>query len=410
MCWSHVHRAIVPQLRHLSSLSKDTAKALLSDIEDIQWSANNSTFKNLVRMLEEKYLKSSNNTAEISSAIQHFFIYFRSVWVDGAENNWFEGSNPFASSNNQGIEGKNRDIKGSHTFRKRMPLGSFFDVMLRMVHEWSLEDNSLLGSERKSVLFSKPDGLKMRSNSYQWFIDHRSNNNYAEIKLQGKKLQTLLPNVTSIWAVPSTNTKLSELPLKELAKTRLSTRFDSTSKNFDEFMKIRNSCHLVEQIGDEFFCDCYVGSKARLYKHAVGLMFKTGVLEITANVRSKPLGQKRKHGRPKKLPACLVRSPEPASVGTTVTARYQNPSPNISLLSLPSPPPSPVPVSVSALSSPPHTQMSPVVALSLEVEPSPKAKRKRGNNVEAANLPPAKRKSRVKLTYCEAQENISNIK
>ena len=73
MCWSHVHRAVVPQLRHLSSLSKDTAKALLSDIEDIQWSANNATFKNLVNLLEDKYLKSSNNTAETSSAIQHFF-------------------------------------------------------------------------------------------------------------------------------------------------------------------------------------------------------------------------------------------------------------------------------------------------------------------------------------------------
>ena len=84
--------------------------------------------------------------------------------MDSAENNWFEGSNPFGSSNNQGIEGKNRDIKGSHTFCKRMPLGSFFDVMLRMVHEWSLEDNSLLGSERKSILFTKPDDLKMRSN------------------------------------------------------------------------------------------------------------------------------------------------------------------------------------------------------------------------------------------------------
>ena len=123
------------------------------------------------------------------------------------------------------------------------------------------------------------------------------------------------------------------------------------------------------------------------------------------------MGQKRKRGRPKKLPACFAKSPEPASVGTTVTARYQNPFPNVSFLSLPSPPPSPVPVSVSALPSPSQTQMSPVVALSLEAEPSPKTKRKgRGNNLEADDLPPAKRISRVKLTYCEAQENISNLK
>ena len=80
-------------------------------------------------------------------------------------------------------------------------------------------------------------------------------------------------------------------------------------------------------------------------------------------------------------------------------------------MSRPSPPPSSLPVLVSALQSPSQTQMSPVVALSLEAEPSPKTKRKRrGNYLEAADLPPTKRISRVKLTYSEAQENISNLK
>ena len=39
MCWSHVFRAITPQLKPLSSLNKELAKNLLSDIEEIQWSA-----------------------------------------------------------------------------------------------------------------------------------------------------------------------------------------------------------------------------------------------------------------------------------------------------------------------------------------------------------------------------------
>ena len=174
-----------------------------------------------------------------------------------------------------------------------MPLGSFFDVMLRMVHEWSLEDNSLLGAERKNILFSKPDGLKMRSNGYQWYNDHKSNNNYAEIKLQGRNVQTLMKNVSSIWAIPSSQTKQSELALKDIAKQRLSHRFNSSLlTSFDEYLKIRSSCYLVEQIGSEFFCDCYEGMKARVCKHAVGLMYKTGVLEISSDVRSKHLGQK----------------------------------------------------------------------------------------------------------------------
>ena len=80
-------------------------------------------------------------------------------------------------------------------------------------------------------------------------------------------------------------------------------------------------------------------------------------------------------------------------------------------MSLPSTPLSPLPVLVSALPSPSQTQMSPVVSLSLEAEPSPKTNRKRrGNYLEAADLPPTKRISRVKLTYCEAQESISILK
>ena len=34
-----------------------------------------------------------------------------------------------------------------------------------------------------------------------------------------------------------------------------------------------------------------------------------GKLEVTSEVRSFPLGQKRKQGRPKKMPHCLTRSP-----------------------------------------------------------------------------------------------------
>ena len=82
-------------------------------------------------------------------------------------------------------------------------------------------------------------------------------------------------------------------------------------------------------MNSEFFCDCAMGSKARLCKQTVGLMFKTDIIEIDSDVRSKPLGQKRKRGRPKKLPSCLARSPE-QPVRSVVTA--VNP-PDVSLLS-----------------------------------------------------------------------------
>ena len=51
-------------------------------------------------------------------------------------------------------------------------------------------------------------------------------------------------------------------------------------------------------------------------------MYKTGKLEVTADVRAIPLGQKRKRGRPAKLPLSLARSPPnkdtlPATTGDT---------------------------------------------------------------------------------------------
>ena len=143
-----------------------------------------------------------------------------------------------------------------------------------------------------------------------------------------------MTNVSSIWAIPSSKTKQSELTLKEIAKIRLSKRFNSNSlTSFDEYVQIRSSCYLVEQVGKEFYCDCFEGMKARVCKHAVGLMFKTGVLEISSDVRSKPLGQKRRRGRPKKLPACLTRSPEPNAVSDIPSAMDHAPSPNVSLIS-----------------------------------------------------------------------------
>ena len=75
----------------------------------------------------------------------------------------------------------------------------------------------------------------------------------------------------------------------------MKSRFDiSNEKHFDDYVKVRNLCYLVEQAGNDFYCDCYEEMKARYCYHSVGLMYKTEVLEVSSEVRSKPLGQKRK--------------------------------------------------------------------------------------------------------------------
>ena len=57
--------------------------------------------------------------------------------------------------------------------------------------------------------------------------------------------------------------------------------------------------------------------QGKLGKHTVGMMFKTGALEVTSEIRSVPLGEKRKRGRPKKMPHCLSKSPPMSSLPDT---------------------------------------------------------------------------------------------
>ena len=185
-------------------------------------------------------------------------------------------------------------------------------------------------------------------------------------------------------------------------------------------MEVRNSCHLVEQSGQDFFCDCFEGIRGRLCKHSVGLLYKTGTIEVDHDVRSKPLGAKRKRGRPKKLPSCLTRSPEPVKSGNVPVASYHQPSPDVSLIEMPVP--------VSPIRQSPTSPASIILNLSLsrkrsrELSPAPEpledvdslAESPSPITIPTALLPPpAKRISRrkkLKLTFDGIEENIVDIK
>ena len=307
MCWSHTIRAVQAKIKTIDKLDKKISKQILQDLENVQYSVNDDTFKVMIQKLESKYLENNSYDEKLKSALNTFFSYFRSVWVDSSEYRWYEASHPFASSNNQGMEAKNKSIKQSQTFRRLMPLGPFINTCLRMVQEWALEDYSNLDSTRNDTLFAQPNGLKLRSAGYDWLSEHKSNTNF--VKIPSNNLKTLLPNTQVIWAVPSSFTKRTEESLKEIAKQRIIERFEIPEcQSFDESMQIRQSCHLIEQVNNEFFCDCPLGIKGKMCKHTVALLYKTGIMEITSDVRSKPLGQKRKRGRPKKIPHCLQKS------------------------------------------------------------------------------------------------------
>ena len=144
---------------------------------------------------------------------------------------------------------------------------------------WSLEDDSVLDIEKREALdVGQPDSLKLRTDGYDWYQTHKGNRNYVQMKPGGKKTQ--IENCDKIWVIPSSNTPV-DTDLKALAMERLGQRFLITSNNFDEYVQVRTSCWILEQKGDNFYCDCPIGSKGHICKHFPGISYKLGLLQIT---------------------------------------------------------------------------------------------------------------------------------
>ena len=195
------------------------------------------------------------------------------------------------------------------------------DIVSRMINEWSREP-SILNKPRVETLFNPKDGLKLRTDGYQWLKSNKAGSADRIICVKPDNKYTVskefgLGDVDNIWVVTSSSNKM-EGSLKERAKERIKQRGTPNFKSFDHYKKVRTSCWIVEERSGNFYCDCPKGMKGKQCWHEVGLMYKKGTLDVTSEVRSVPINQKRKRGRPKKLPYCLSRSPAAASPSSSL--------------------------------------------------------------------------------------------
>ena len=68
-------------MKPVEAANKEVTKALLNDLEDIQWNANNETFFNLIELVDKKYLKNNLLDGNTVSALGDFFKYSKDIWV-----------------------------------------------------------------------------------------------------------------------------------------------------------------------------------------------------------------------------------------------------------------------------------------------------------------------------------------
>ena len=76
---------------------------------------------------------------------------------------WYEDFFMFAPSTNNACEAINRTIKDEHTFRERLPMSTFKEIMMKMVNTWS----KAYQGEKKLIEIPTIE-LKTWTEAYNW--------------------------------------------------------------------------------------------------------------------------------------------------------------------------------------------------------------------------------------------------
>ena len=165
----------------------------------------------------------------------------------------------------------------------QMKMTGFVNLMERLIADKSLVDDSTLDGPRLASLMADRDGrkektsFKIQEEGWKYYQENlaplprrpgepvqRKPGKLLEINPRGKRTLSSNPGmalgeVELIIALPSPRNRLTNLGLVDLAKLRLQQRaHPETSGTFAEYVNIRTSCHLVEVIGQDFYCDCKV--------------------------------------------------------------------------------------------------------------------------------------------------------
>ena len=275
MCWPHCNRNVKPRINTLKKDAKNLklGEDVLKDILNLQWAATNKDFRTLFDALEKKYVDAETpyNAVE-KKAIAEFFSYFRSVWgPDSPLKNWFEAAHPFRVSSNQGIEGTNKQIEKAHFFKKRVGINKFFDIITKMIYEFScpqMYDDSLLSKHRLTSLENNRDGLRLLTAGWQWAQQNCAGKPDRVLKVpKTSRLANYtltessdMGQVDQLWVVRSNSCTILG-PLKDLARVLLEESGSDSQKSFDEKLKIRQSCWIIEEVQGDFFCRCPIGIK-----------------------------------------------------------------------------------------------------------------------------------------------------
>eukprot|EP00033_Pygsuia_biforma_P007317 GCRY01008342.1.p1 GENE.GCRY01008342.1~~GCRY01008342.1.p1 ORF type:complete len:397 (+),score=19.53 GCRY01008342.1:174-1193(+) len=269
MCWFHVSMNVKEKCRNL--LPNEQAETLVKRQLQILHSC----------ITEEQFEKACQLALQSwrDNGFTDFANYFENQWVH-ARPEWYCGFLNGHANTNCAAERRNREIKDHYTFHNKLPLNQFLPMLERLLMNWSRTDHMNFASSQAIPLKLETESCKLlRSRKFFSFN--------GQVICSG----SMHPTVTT----------------DDVARINGIALLDC--QNFLQLEEVIASFHRItlDDDGRPVQCSCVSFQNTLMCKHLLSVRFLFQHATPSLEAWTFPIEQKRKRGRPKKVPGALVR-------------------------------------------------------------------------------------------------------
>jgi hypothetical protein len=274
MCWAHMRRKIVKKVE--SIMDKLIQEDLLNDVDALQLAQSKRIFTKASNLFIKKWTKAQPDFVE----------YFRREWLT-SHDAWYEGVQHFTPSTNNALEATNRVIKDENTFRERLPLSRFKELVFEIVEKWSKSYQRGLKQYNDKQTIS----LDLWTNGYQW------------VKSEKSILSTESNNSVQYYIPAGDETRITNAEIDVMKKMKWYSFDQYKIKAFNIWCV---TLPMDKLKWDEGVCNCPAFFKKFMCKHVIGMAIRLNHCKPPPAAKDVQIGEKRRRGRPSKAKKALI--------------------------------------------------------------------------------------------------------
>lgn len=270
MCYYHVVANLQKQTR-LDKSAKNW-ETMKSDIDHLHFAPSKSAFSKAQNLFIHKYSNEEN-----------FCNYFKRIWLD-KNFEWFESIKHFTPSTNNGVEGFNSVLKRDFSFRKRLSVAKFTDLMKEVV---------------ESISGKYVDGTKIFESEQELSIkDWRAACEWVKLECPIFGIETENKNRLQLYVPSSTFDQKNKGEI--FSEKHVNQYIHRSWKSFEQFKKNAFSVYLVNfnlKNWKKSSCSCPSFYKNYKCKHVTGIAINRKVIKPPQSANVDAIGEKIKRGR-----------------------------------------------------------------------------------------------------------------